>query len=130
MPFSIASRRLALLSTRTITNHPRLFQTSTTSLKQQSAMSLNSNTISDITQKEKELTGQDAPVKGGAAAAAMSNANKPLTGDVVSDITRGEQNTHGGGGPIAGGAAATAQSIASKVRVSCPIRLHESSYGY
>jgi len=123
MPFSVASRRFAFISTRTILNHPRLFQASVINRKQQFDMSLNSNTISDITQKEKDLIGQDAPVKGGAAAAAMSNANQPLTGQVVSDITRGEQNTHGGGGPIAGGAAATAQSMATKVRCLWPIRL-------
>ncbi|KAL0567945.1 hypothetical protein V5O48_014041, partial [Marasmius crinis-equi] len=69
--------------------------------------------ISEITQREKELTGQDAPVKGGPAANAQKHTGEPLGGDVVSDIAKGEANLTGGG-TVAGGPAAFAQSQATR----------------
>ncbi|XXH02748.1 hypothetical protein Hte_009133 [Hypoxylon texense] len=74
---------------------------------------LNSEAISEITAKEKELTGQDRPVKGGPTAQAQKHANQPITADVISDITQGEKHVTGRSVPISGGPAALTQSLAS-----------------
>lgn len=79
---------------------------------------LNSENISKITEKEKELTGGDRPVKGGPTAQAQKHAGEPLSGNVISDITQGEKKVTDGG-RVAGGPTATAQSIASTVCSPC-----------
>ena len=88
---------------------------------------MDSSTISKVTSKEKEITGQDDPVKGGPTAQAQSHAGQPITGDVVHDITEGEKVITGGE-RIKGGPTSTVQSTVAKVptaslnllsRVSC-----------
>ncbi|KAI1662428.1 hypothetical protein F4813DRAFT_385142 [Daldinia decipiens] len=80
-----------------------------------SSRTLNSQSISEITAKEKELTGQDRPVAGGPAAQAQKHANQPVSSDVVSDVAQGEKKVTGRDVPVSGGPAALAQSIASSV---------------
>jgi hypothetical protein len=74
------------------------------------ASNLNSNTISEITEKEKELTGSDRPVKGGPTAQAQKHAGETISSAAVGDITQGERKITGEDGPIQGGPAAAAQS--------------------
>lgn len=76
---------------------------------------LKSEAISEITAKEKELTGEKRPVAGGPTAQAQKHANEQVTANVISDITQGEKNVTGREGPVEGGPAAFAQSIASSV---------------
>ena len=80
---------------------------------------LNSNTISKITEKEKELTGQDNPVKGGPTAQAQKHAGEQLSSDQISDITKGEKKITGMDRPVQGGPTSQAQSMADQVRSSC-----------
>ncbi|KAI8966420.1 hypothetical protein F5Y11DRAFT_365237 [Daldinia sp. FL1419] len=81
---------------------------------------LNSQSISEITAKEKELTGQDRPIAGGPAAQAQKHANEPLSSDVVSDVAQGEKKVTGRDAPVSGGPAALAQSIASSTANPVP----------
>ncbi|KAI0853601.1 hypothetical protein F5Y00DRAFT_257621 [Daldinia vernicosa] len=81
---------------------------------------LNSQSISEITAREKELTGQDRPVAGGPTAQAQKHANQPVSSDVVSDVTQGEKRVTGRGVPVSGGPAAHAQSIASSTANPAP----------
>ncbi|KAI1175177.1 hypothetical protein F4777DRAFT_551580 [Nemania sp. FL0916] len=75
------------------------------------SQTLNSGVISDITAKEKEITGRDGPVKGGPTAQAQKHANQKISPQAVSDITEGEKRVTGEDSPVAGGPAAVAQSI-------------------
>lgn len=78
---------------------------------------LESDVISEITQKEKDLTGQANPVKGGPTAQAQSHVHEKLSGgSVVSDIAKGEETITHKGAPVAGGPAAAAQSHAAQAR--------------
>lgn len=56
---------------------------------------LNSDPISDITAREKQITGQDDPVKGGPTAQVQKHANQAVNPDAVSDITQGERKITG-----------------------------------
>ncbi|KAK5217876.1 hypothetical protein LTR72_009047 [Exophiala xenobiotica] len=73
---------------------------------------LDSETISTITEKEKQLTGSDNPQKGGSTAQAQSHAGEPLNSDIISSITQGEKNIIGD--RVKGGPTATVQSILTK----------------
>lgn len=57
---------------------------------------VDSATMSKITEKEKEITGLDGPVKGGPTAQAQKHANQDLSSEVISDITQGEKKITGG----------------------------------
>ena len=91
------------------------------SLQQTSRMAANldSETISKITEKEKELTGEDAPVSGGPTAQAQSHAGETINSRTLHDITEGEKAVTGGE-RVKGGPTSTAQSILSKVMNSSP----------
>ena len=78
------------------------------------AANLNSENISRITRKEKEITGQDEPVKGGPTAQAQSHVGEPINSQTLHDITEGEKKITGGE-RIKGGPTAEAQSMLSKV---------------
>ena len=78
------------------------------------AAKADSQTISRITQKEKELTGSNQPLKGGPTVQAQKHAGQTLTGDVISDITKGEKKLTGGE-RVKGGPTSAAQSVATKV---------------
>lgn len=88
---------------------------------QRLASTLSSNTISKITEKEKELTGSDGPVKGGPTAQAQKHVGETIGSAAVSDITKGEQKITGSPEPVQGGPAAFAQSHLAQV--SSPNRL-------
>jgi hypothetical protein len=81
---------------------------------------LDSSTVSKMTQKEKEITGQDESVQGGPTAQAQKHAGEQITSSVMSDITKGEKKITGHDGNVPGGPAAAAQSLATKVCDSCP----------
>jgi hypothetical protein len=76
---------------------------------------LDSETISKITEKEKELTGQNRPVQGGPTAHAQQHAGEPITSQSLHDITEGEKNVTGGE-RVKGGPTSTAQSELAKSR--------------
>lgn len=82
---------------------------------EQHSGTLDSDTISKITEKEKELTGEDGPVKGGPTAQAQSHANEPISSEALHDITKGEKKITGGE-RVKGGPTATAQSELGKSR--------------
>lgn len=76
-----------------------------------------SQDISEITNREKTLTGQDDPVKGGPTAQAQRHVHDRISsGSVISDIAKGEEAITHNGAPVAGGPAAAAQSQAAQAR--------------
>lgn len=81
-------------------------------------MSLNSENISRITEKETQLTGEDRPIKDGPTARAQSHAGETINSQTLRDITEGEKKVTGGE-RVKGGPTAEAQSILTKV--SCPL---------
>jgi hypothetical protein len=74
---------------------------------------LDSETIAKITEKEKEITGSDDPVRGGPTAKAQQHAGEPITSQALHDITEGEKKTTGGE-RLKGGPTAQAQSELGK----------------
>lgn len=103
-PTSIAQHLLAQASGATIE----------TSTEQHSGV-LDSETISTITQKEKQITGQDDPVRRGPTAKAQQHAGEPISSQALHDITEGEKKVTGGE-RVKGGPTATAQSELGKSR--------------
>lgn len=75
---------------------------------------VDSETISSITEKEKEITGDPSPAKGGPTAQAQKHVGENLSGSVISDITKGEKEITGGE-RVKGGPTAAAQSTLTKV---------------
>jgi hypothetical protein len=57
---------------------------------------LDSSTLHKITEAEKDITGQERPVKGGPTAKAQQHANEPITSEALHDITEGEKKITGG----------------------------------
>lgn len=78
------------------------------------ARKVDAEVVSSITDKEKGITGQPDPVKGGPTAQAQKHVGEDLTGSVISDITQGEKEVTGGE-RVKGGPTSTAQSILTKV---------------
>ena len=76
---------------------------------------LDSSTISKITDAEKTITHQDQPVKGGPTAKSQSHAGEPITSEALHDITEGEKKITGGE-RVKGGPTSTAQSELAKSR--------------
>ena len=76
---------------------------------------LDSATISNITEKGKELTGDEKPVKGGPTARAQQHAGEPITSQALHDITEGEKKVTGGE-RVKGGPTSAAQSELGKSR--------------
>ncbi|KAH7402268.1 hypothetical protein DE146DRAFT_652889 [Phaeosphaeria sp. MPI-PUGE-AT-0046c] len=75
---------------------------------------LDADTMSKITEKEKELTGQDGPVKGGPTARAQQHAGETITSEALHDITEGEKKV--AGERVKGGPTSVAQSELGKSR--------------
>lgn len=75
---------------------------------------LDSDTLSKITEKEKELTGQDGPVKGGPTAQAQKHVGEKITSEALHDITEGEKKV--AGERVKGGPTSAAQSELGKSR--------------
>lgn len=76
---------------------------------------LDSSTISKITDAEKKITGQDEPIKGGPTAQAQSRSGEPITSEALHDITEGEKKVTGGE-RVKGGPTSTAQSELAQSR--------------
>jgi hypothetical protein len=76
---------------------------------------LDSNTMSKITEKEKEITGANGPTRGGPTAQAQKHANEPITSEALHDITEGEKKITGGE-RVKGGPTSAAQSELGKSR--------------
>ena len=87
----------------------------TSNASQQHNGKLDSSTIHEITEAEKNITGQDQPVQGGPTAKAQQHANEPITSEALHDITEGEKKITGGE-RIKGGPTSTAQSELGKSR--------------
>jgi hypothetical protein len=100
-PTSIAQ---SILSGSNASNTPSSTSSSTIgSSNEQHSGRLDTETMRKITEKEKEITGQERPVKKGPTAKAQQHAGEPITSEVLSDITAGEKKITGGervkGGP-------------------------------
>ncbi|KAF2628076.1 hypothetical protein BU25DRAFT_410193 [Macroventuria anomochaeta] len=76
---------------------------------------LDSATLHKITEAEKDITGQERPVKGGPTAKAQQHAKEPITSEVLHDITEGEKKITGGE-RVKGGPTSQAQSELGKSR--------------
>jgi hypothetical protein len=76
---------------------------------------LDSSTMRTITEKEKEITGQDNPVRGGPTAKAQQHAGEPITSQALHDITEGEKKITGGE-RVKGGPTSAVQSELGKSR--------------
>jgi hypothetical protein len=76
---------------------------------------LDSDTISKITEKEKQLTGSEQPTRGGPTAKAQQHAGEPITSQALHDITEGEKKITGGE-RVKGGPTSAAQSELGKSR--------------
>ncbi|MCJ1442083.1 MAG: hypothetical protein MMC23_002575 [Stictis urceolatum] len=76
---------------------------------------VDSTVISEIAQKEKELTGQEGQVQGGPTAKAQAHAGDPIDSQTLHDITEGEKKVTGGE-RVKGGPTSTAQSELAKSR--------------
>lgn len=106
MRTSILTRTAGVLalarSSRNATRIPASFRVMSTKL--------DAENISKITQKEKEVTRQEQPVKGGPTAQAQKHAGEGLGSKTISAITKGEKNITGGE-RVKGGPTSTAQRI-------------------
>ena len=76
---------------------------------------LDSSTLHKITEAEKDITGQQRPVKGGPTAKAQQHVNEPITSEALHDITEGEKKITGGE-RVKGGPTSQAQSELGKSR--------------
>lgn len=75
------------------------------------AATLNSDIISQITDREKKITGKDGPSTGGPTAQAQKHVGQQLTSTIVLDIAKGEQVLTGRNDPTLDGPAAFVQSL-------------------
>lgn len=87
----------------------------TSNASQQHTGRLDSSTLHDITEAEKDITGQERPVKGGPTAKAQQHVNEPITSEALHDITEGEKKITGGE-RVKGGPTSKAQSELGKSR--------------
>ena len=76
---------------------------------------LDSSTISEITSREAELTGNPNPAKGGPTAQAQKHVGESIGSENLHDITEGEKKVTGGE-RVKGGPTAAAQSELGKSR--------------
>ncbi|KAJ4337940.1 hypothetical protein N0V87_004287 [Didymella glomerata] len=88
---------------------------STSSTSAQHTGKLDSSTLHNITEAEKDITGQNRPVQGGPTAKAQQHANEPITSEALHDITEGEKKITGGE-RVKGGPTSQAQSELGKSR--------------
>ena len=84
---------------------------------------IDSLTISKITEKEKEITGETGPVKGGPTAMAQKHAGESLNDSVISDITNGEKKINDGD-LVADGPTAVVQSMLTTVCICSPMSVN------
>lgn len=89
--------------------------TSSSTSNSQHSGRLDTETMRKITEKEKEITGQDRPVKKGPTAKAQQHAGEPITSEALHDITEGEKKITGGE-RVKGGPTSVAQSELGKSR--------------
>jgi hypothetical protein len=81
-----------------------------------STVILDSSNICQITEKEKEITGQVNPVKGGPTAQAQKHVGEQLNSQNIADITKGEKKITGQDQPVKDGPTSKVQSILSQDR--------------
>ena len=108
----LLTRRLSATVSRLSPQISRTFASST-----RLSTVLDSNTISKITEKEKEITGKEGPVKGGPTAQAQKHVGEQLNSNNLSDITKGETKITGESGARQGGPTSAAQSMATGVSI-------------
>lgn len=110
------SQSLLTLARRTTSSlQPAIVRSSFSTIRMASSK-LDSQTISNITSKESEITGSSQPVKGGPTAQTQKHVGEEVSGAAVSDIVKGEMKITGESGPRQGGPASTVQSQATQVR--------------
>ena len=88
------------------------------------AAKIDSDTLHAVTEKEKTLTDQADPVKGGPTAQAQKHVGENITSEVLHDVTEGEKKLTGGE-RVKGGPTSTLQSTLG--RVSHPPFLPQSA---
>lgn len=98
-----------------LTNLGSASNTNTSNASAQHNGKLDSSTLHEITEAEKDITGQERPVKGGPTAKAQQHANEPITSEALHDITEGEKKITGGE-RVKGGPTSQAQSELGKSR--------------
>lgn len=77
------------------------------------AAHIDAGLVSDITCKEKQLTGENYPVKGGPTAQAQKHFGDEVDGRIVADVTKAKRKiSDHPEGPVKGGPAALVQSVA------------------
>lgn len=76
---------------------------------------LTAETISKITEAEKKITHQDAPVVDGPTVVAQKHSEEKINSKVLHDITVGEKEITHQARPVTGGPTAVVQSHLSKV---------------
>lgn len=96
-------------------NNSTSTSTASSNQNEQHTGTLDSATISKITDAEKKLTGEDRAVKGGPTAQAQRHAKEPITSQALHDITEGEKKITGGE-RVKGGPTSVAQSELGKSR--------------
>lgn len=75
---------------------------------------LDAEIVSKITEKEKAITDQVNPVKGGPTAQAQKHVGEQLSSQNISDITKGERKITGQDQPVKDGPTSAAQSMLSQ----------------
>lgn len=99
----------------TSNSNPNQSSSNGPSSSEQHTGKLDSSTLHEITEAEKNITGQQRPVKGGPTAKAQQHANEPITSEALHDITEGEKKITGGE-RVKGGPTSQAQSELGKSR--------------
>ncbi|KXJ90881.1 hypothetical protein Micbo1qcDRAFT_175887 [Microdochium bolleyi] len=108
---------LAASSTPAVSHEPLRFtpqwHSSVTAARPAAAPVANVNVdiISAITDRERQITGEDGPAADGPTARAQRHVGKPLTQVVISDIIQGERALTGRSGPVPEGPAAMLQKM-------------------
>lgn len=90
-PTSVAQSAL----TSSSSSSPSNVNTNTTNNNTSSSGVIDSTTLHDITEAEKQITGRDGPVRRGPTATAQKHVGEPLTSAVLDEINRAQQSLAG-----------------------------------
>lgn len=113
MSFLLRTSRIALSISL-----PRLTTTQISLQARHASTILDSATISKITEKEKEITGQDGPVKGGPTTFAQKHVGEQLNAQNIAEITKGEKKITAEDQPVKDGPTSVAQRAVSGNRTT------------
>ncbi|KAJ4362004.1 hypothetical protein N0V83_010945 [Neocucurbitaria cava] len=116
-PASLAQSLLTSTSSTSSNSNSAQSATSASSNNTTHTGKLDSHTLSEITQAEKQLSGEEGPVKGGPTARAQQHVGESISSEILSEITEGEKKITGGE-RVKGGPTSRAQSELGKSRSS------------